>query len=218
MHQDVLLLESRPTIVNALAGSPLEPPRMPIIDIIIAVAIVLSVIVGFARGFVKEALAIATLLFAIWAALYFGPAVGRVSDSWLQGQELQTWFGRILVFFVVIVVGGLIQWTVSKAVKLSPLGGIDRFAGSLFGLLRGLLLAAIFILFGEFMGFADEDWWRESALIPQLQALADWIEEMAPAGYDLIVPDEPADSIPIDLPELGATNVHAMIRSKPCVA
>jgi membrane protein required for colicin V production len=191
---------------------------MPIIDIIIAVAVILSVIVGFARGFVKEALAIATLLFAIWSALYFGPAAGRLSESWLQGQELQTWFGRILVFFVVIIVGGLFQWFVAKAVKLSPLGGIDRLAGSLFGLLRGLLLAAIFILAGEFMGYDNEDWWQESTLIPQLQVLADWIEEMAPAGYDLIVPDEPADSMPIDLPEFGAANSRATIRSEPCAA
>jgi membrane protein required for colicin V production len=191
---------------------------MPIIDIIIAVAVVLSVIVGFARGFVKEALAIATLLFAIWAALYFGPAAGALSESWLQGQELQTWFGRVLVFFVVVVIGGLIQWFVSKAIKLSPLGGIDRLAGSLFGLLRGLLLAAIFILAGEFMGFDNEDWWQESALIPQLEVLADWIEEMAPAGYDLIVPDEPADSMPIDLPDLGEADVPATKWSEPCVA
>ena len=191
---------------------------MPIIDIIIAVAVVLSVIVGFARGFVKEAFSIATLLLATWAALYFGPVVGKLSDSWLQGVELQTWFGRILVFLVFVVAGGLIEWVVSKAVKMSPLGGVDRLAGSLFGLLRGLLLTAVFILAGQFMGFDNDDWWQESALIPQFQVLVEWIEEMAPAGYDLIVPDEPADSMPIDLPELGAANVRAQIRSEPCAA
>jgi membrane protein required for colicin V production len=191
---------------------------MPIIDIIIAVAVVLSVIVGFARGFVKEAFSIATLLLATWAALYFGPVVGKISDSWLQGVELQTWFGRILVFLVFVVAGGLIEWVVSKAVKMSPLGGVDRLAGSLFGLLRGLLLTAVFILAGQFMGFDNDDWWQESALIPQFQVLVEWIEEMAPAGYDLIVPDEPADSMPIDLPELGAANVRAQIRSEPCAA
>lgn len=192
---------------------------MPIIDIIIAVAIILSVIIGFIRGFVKEALSIATLLFAIWAALYFGPAAGKVSDSWLQGAELQTWFGRILVFVVLVAIGGLIEWAVSKAVKMSPLGGIDRFAGSLFGLLRGLLLTALFVLAGGFMGFANDGWWEDSTLIPHFQVLADWIEEMAPAGYDLIVPDEPAESMPIDLPGLGAAAATGpATRREPCAA
>ena len=99
---------------------------MPIIDIIIAVAIVVSVIVGFVRGFVKEAISIASLLFAIWAALYFGPAVGDVSESWLSSEELQRWFGRILVFAVLLSIGGLIGWGVSKLVRLSVLSGLDR--------------------------------------------------------------------------------------------
>ena len=129
---------------------------MPIIDIIIAVAIILSVIIGFIRGFVKE-------------ALYFGPVVGELSESWLQGAELQTWFGRILVFVVLVAVGGLIEWAVSKAIKMSPLGGIDRFAGSLFGLLRGLLLTALFVLAGGFLGFDNDAWWEGSALIPHFE-------------------------------------------------
>ncbi len=192
---------------------------MPIIDIIIAVAIILSVIIGFIRGFVKEALSIATLLFAIWAALYFGPVVGKVSDSWLQGAELQTWFGRILVFVVLVAIGGIIEWAVSKAIKMSPLGGIDRFAGSLFGLLRGLLLTAVFVLVGRFTGFENDAWWEDSTLIPHFEVLADWIDEMAPAGYDLIVPDEPADSMPIDLPGLGTTAaLGPATRSEPCAA
>ena len=75
---------------------------MPIIDIVIAVAIAISVVVGIIRGFVKEAISIAALLIAIWAALFFGPRVGDISDSWLSSEELQMWFGRILVFAVIL--------------------------------------------------------------------------------------------------------------------
>jgi membrane protein required for colicin V production len=81
---------------------------MPIIDILIAAAIVISVVVGLIRGFVKEAISLAALLLAIWAALYFGPAVGDVSQSWLSSEELQMWFGRVLVFAVVLSIGGLL--------------------------------------------------------------------------------------------------------------
>ena len=173
---------------------------MAIIDIIIGVAIIISVIVGFVRGFVKEAISIAALLFAIWASLYLGPSVGTVSDSWLAGPEMQTWFGRILVFAVVLSLGGLLGWGLSKLVRLSVLSGLDRFGGSVFGLLRGMLLVSVAVLGGEFAGFDNDSWWRSSALIPHFEVVADWIKEMAPAGYDLIVPDEPAEDIPISLP------------------
>jgi len=173
---------------------------MPIIDIIIAVALIVSIVIGYVRGFVKEAISIAALVLAIWAALYFGPAVGDVSKSWVSSAELQVWFGRVLVFAIVLSVGGLIGWGISKLVRLSVLNGLDRALGSAFGALRGLLLAALFVLAGQTIGFDNDDWWQKSRLLPRLEVVADWITVMAPKGYDLIIPDEVADDLPVDLP------------------
>jgi membrane protein required for colicin V production len=173
---------------------------MPIIDIIIAVALVVSVIIGFVRGFVKEAISIATLVIAIWAALYFGPAVGGISESWLSSQELQIWFGRILLFVVILAVGGLLGWGISKLVRLSVLSGLDRLLGSLFGVIRGVLLVALLVIAGQFAGFDNDEWWLQSQLRPHFEVVADWIKVVAPKGYEVIVPDEIADELPVALP------------------
>ena len=173
---------------------------MPIIDIIIAIALVASIVVGFVRGFVKESISIATLVIAIWTSLYFGPAVGEVSQSWLSSTEMQTWFGRILVFAIVLSIGGLLGWGISKLVRLSVLSGLDRFMGSLFGMLRGVLLVALVVIGGQFSGFDNDEWWLQSRLLPHFAVVADWIKVMAPVGYELIVPDEVADELPVDLP------------------
>lgn len=172
---------------------------MPIIDILIAIAVVISVVVGIIRGFVKEAISIAALLVAIWAALYFGPSIGTVSDTWLSSAELQKWFGRVLVFAVILTIGGLLGWGISKLVRLSVLSGMDRFMGSLFGALRGILLVAVAIIGGQFAGFDNDEWWLQSRLIPHLEVVADWIKVMAPEGVDLIIPDEEAGSLPVEV-------------------
>ena len=173
---------------------------MPIIDIIIAIALLASIIMGFVRGFVKESISIATLVIAIWASLYFGPAVGEVSESWLSSTEAQTWFGRVLVFAIVLSVGGLLGWGISKLVRLSVLSGFDRMLGSLFGALRGIVLVALAVIGGQFTGFDNDDWWLQSRLLPHFEVVADWIKVMAPVGYELIVPDEVADELPVTLP------------------
>ncbi len=165
---------------------------MPIIDILIAVAIAISVIIGIFRGFVKEAISMAALLVAIWAAVFFGPRIGDISDSWLSSEDLQAWFGRILVFAVILSVGGLPGWGISKLVRLSVLSGMDRLAGAVFGAFRGVLLAAVFVIGGQFAGFDNDDWWERSILIPRLEVVADWIKVMAPQGYEIIMPDEVA--------------------------
>ena len=171
---------------------------MPIIDIIIAVAIIVSIIIGVVRGIIKEAVSLVALLFAIWAALYFGPAVGELADSWLSSSELKIWFGRILVFAILVSVGGLLSWGLSKLARLSVLSGLDRFFGALFGLVRGIIIVALFVLAGSYAGFANDAWWLDSNLIPHFEMIADWIEAMAPHGLDMITPDDTAESLPID--------------------
>lgn len=173
---------------------------MPIIDIIIAIALVASIITGFVRGFVKETISIGALVVAIWAALYFGPVVGDLSQSWLSSEEAQVWFGRILVFAIILSVGGLLGWGISKLIRMSAMSGADRLLGSVFGGLRGIVLVALFVMGGQFSGFANDDWWKNSSLLPYFEVVADWIKVMAPVGYDLIVPDEVASQLPLGLP------------------
>ena len=172
---------------------------MPIIDILIAAAVLVSVVVGIFRGFVKEAISIAALLVAIWAALYFGPEAGNISENWFKSEELQMWFGRVLVFLVILSLGGLLGWGISKLVRLSVLSGMDRLLGAVFGVARGILLVAVAIIGGQFAGFDNDNWWLQSKLIPHFEVVADWIKIMAPEGLDLITPDKQAEELPIEV-------------------
>ena len=38
-------------------------------------------------------------------------------------------------------------------------------------------------------------------LIPHLQVVADWINVMAPQGYELLTPEEPAEVLPVRMPD-----------------
>jgi membrane protein required for colicin V production len=168
---------------------------MPIADILIAVVVVVSVLIGFVRGFVKEAISIASLLIAIWAAIFFGPRVGTISEQWISSVELQTWFGRILIFVVVLMVGGLIGWGLSKLVRLSVLSGTDRVLGMIFGFGRSALIIGLLIIGGQFAGFDNDKWWNDSFLIPFGEVVANWIEVMAPQGLELLDPSEIAKEL-----------------------
>lgn len=116
---------------------------MPIADIVIAIAIVISIAVGIFRGFVKEAISIVTLLVAVWAAMNFGAEVGSLGDDWFGSNGVQLWFGRILVFVVILALGGLLGWGFSKLTRLSVLNGTDRALGGLFGFCRGAVLVGV---------------------------------------------------------------------------
>jgi len=171
---------------------------MAIADIVIAAAVVISVLVGFLRGFVKEAVSIAALLIAVWASLNFGDDFGALSGGWLGSAELQVWFGRALVFIVIVIAGGLLSWVIAKLVRLSILSGTDRALGMLFGFVRGAVLAGVFAVGGQYAEFDKSAWWQRSMLMPYAVQVADWLRVMAPKGVEFLQ-SAPDIELPLDV-------------------
>lgn len=159
---------------------------METVDIVILVATFASVALGWFRGLVKEALSLATLLFAVWAAMRLGPTAGGWLGGTVDSTEVQLWAGRFLTFVVVLLGGTVVAWAISRLVHLTGLGGLDRGFGSLFGLLRAVLLVGVFVLAGRYAGLDGELWWLESDIIPYAEYVGDWIIEMAPRGVELL--------------------------------
>lgn len=165
---------------------------MEIVDMVILVATLASMVVGWFRGLVKEAMSIAALLLAIWAAMRLGPAAGGWLGGTIDSTELQLWAGRFLIFVIVLTAGAVIGWSVSKIIHMSGLSGFDKALGGFFGLLRAALFLGVFILTGRYAGFDAELWWLQSSIIPYGEYIADWIVEMAPRGMEMLqhVPDD----------------------------
>lgn len=162
---------------------------MAIVDLIIIIAAFASVVVGWFRGIVKEAISIFTLVIAIWAAMRLGPYAGGYFGGTVGSTELQLWAGRLLVFVVILVGGAFTGWGISKIVQMSGLSGMDRGFGSFFGLVRAVLFVGIFVLGGRYAGFDSDIWWLESKILPYGEQIADWIIVMAPRGIELLNPE-----------------------------
>lgn len=174
---------------------------MTIVDFVIIVAVLASVVVGVIRGIVREAIAIAALLIAIWAALHLGPYAGGWLGGSMGSSELELWAGRFLVFIIILAIGGLTGWGVSKIVRMAGLSGTDRYLGGLFGMLRAVMLIGLFALLGRYAAFDAETWWLESSLIPYAETVADWIDVMAPKGLEILQPDEMIDDFQFRVPD-----------------
>lgn len=163
---------------------------MTIVDLLIIVMIFASVVLGAIRGIVRETIAIAALLLAIWAALHLGPYAGAWLGGSLGSSEIEMWAGRFLVFIIILALGALAGWGVSKIIRMAGLTGTDRSLGGLFGLARAIVLIGLFVLLGRYAAFDAKAWWLESRLIPYAEDVADWIEVMAPKGMEMLRPEE----------------------------
>ncbi|MCZ0812259.1 CvpA family protein [Roseovarius sp. EGI FJ00037] len=121
-----------------------------IIDGVVALVIVLSALLAYSRGFVREALAIAGWIVAGILAFMFAPQVEPlvkevpvVGDFIADSCELSMIGAFAAVFAVALIVASLITPLFSSLVQRSALGGLDQGIGFLFGVARGVLLVAI---------------------------------------------------------------------------
>lgn len=121
-----------------------------IIDGVVALVIVLSALLAYSRGFVREALAIAGWIVAAVLAFIFAPQVEPlvkevpvVGDFIADSCELSMIAAATAIFAVALIVTSLITPLFSSLVQRSALGGLDQGLGFLFGVARGILLVAI---------------------------------------------------------------------------
>lgn len=121
-----------------------------IIDGIVALTIIVSAILAYSRGFVREGMAIAGWIVAAILGYIFAPkAVPLVKEVPVIGEyitdscELATITGFFAVFALALIVVSVFTPLFSSAVQRSALGGIDQGLGFLFGVLRGIILVAI---------------------------------------------------------------------------
>lgn len=171
---------------------------MAIVDIIILVVTLASIVMGWFRGIVREAISIAALLAAIWASMHLGPYAGGWLGGTIDSTELQLWSGRFLIFVLVLAAGGVAGWGISKIVHLSGLSGMDRGFGGLFGFFRAVLFVGIFVLAGGYAGFDNKLWWLDSRIIPYGESVAEWIIVMAPRGMEMLDPELLQQSIRLE--------------------
>lgn len=121
-----------------------------IVDAVVAVIILMSAILAYSRGFVREILAIAGWVAAAVLAFIFAPQAEPlvkqipVLDKFLGDScELSIIAAFAGVFALALIVMSIFTPLFSSAVQRSALGGIDQGLGFLFGVLRGILLVAV---------------------------------------------------------------------------
>ncbi len=121
-----------------------------LIDGVVAVIIVLSALLAYSRGFVREAMAIAGWIGATVLAFIFAdqaePLIRQIpvlGDFIGDSCELSIIAAFAAVFAVALVVFSIFTPLFSSIVQRSALGGVDQGLGFLFGVFRGILLVAV---------------------------------------------------------------------------
>ncbi len=121
-----------------------------LVDGIVLAVIVLSAVLAYARGFVRESLSIAGWIAAALAGFALAPRVEPLvreipilSDLIGTSCELGLLAAFAAVFAAALILVSLVTPLIAGAVQNSALGPLDQGFGFMFGIVRGVLLIVI---------------------------------------------------------------------------
>ncbi len=108
----------------------------------------LSGVMAFARGLIREVFSIIAFIGGVIAAVFFYP---MVQPFITQLTPLSGWLAALaaglVIFLVVFIAITLVTSTLAKTAHQSTeIGSFDRAAGLAFGILRGIVVVAMFVL------------------------------------------------------------------------
>lgn len=167
------------------------------VDPIVIAVIVVSAIYATYRGFVSETLSIFAWAAAAFATLFFGPKIAPLARTFLSPPILGQLAGYALIFLAVLIPLSFISHRFSQSVQKSPVSTLDRALGTVFGVVRGLVLIGLaYIAFTSMVSVRDQPpWLAEAKLLPVIQGSAEAMLSLVPDQHVAVArQDEPAGS------------------------
>ncbi len=113
------------------------------VDIAVVVMFALSYVAGLFRGLTKEILGLLSWGGAAVGAYFGKPFVFGWIHTYITSKMLADIVSIFVVFIVFLIIFSLIGHMITRFVKDSPLGGIDRSLGGGFGLLRAGFIVVV---------------------------------------------------------------------------
>lgn len=143
------------------------------IDYILIAIVVISMLFGAIRGFLRESVALLGWLIGLWLAWRYAPELQPYLGGTLAGTELQVWVARLILLLGAVLAAWLVGGLLGYLVQRSGLTlGLDRILGAVFGLVRGAVIVGFAVMLADAARMNGEPWWKSSKLIPVGEEMA----------------------------------------------
>ncbi len=151
------------------------------IDVVILALIALSAILSLFRGFVREAVALATWLVALMVSMAFYEDLATILSQWISTPTAQKVTAFVILFICVLLLGAIVNYLAGRLVDKTGLTGTDKMLGIVFGVARGGVIVAILVLLAGLTPLPQDPWWQDSQFLGYFEEFAMWMRNYLPS-------------------------------------
>ncbi|HVW91204.1 MAG TPA: CvpA family protein [Devosia sp.] len=156
-------------------------------DVGFGLLLLISAILATARGLTREVLSLVTWLGSAALAAYMYFKHPEIARAYIKDPLVADIATVAVTFIVALVILHLITMRIADFVVDSRIGALDRTLGFIFGILRGVVIAVVVVIFGLWL-YSDPtklpDWASESKSLPLLRNLGDELIAALPPNLE----------------------------------
>jgi membrane protein required for colicin V production len=149
------------------------------LDWLIVLVVLMSTLQALSEGFFHEFFALAGVVVGYLIAAWEYPQAGAWYARFVNSQWAAEIAGFFTIFFIVLLLAGLLGRLARWAVKGIGLSWFDRILGGVFGFLRGIAVSAVIVL--ALAAFAPQWGLQKSRFAPMLLTTSRGLIWAAPA-------------------------------------
>ncbi|NIT13840.1 MAG: hypothetical protein GTN99_06270 [Candidatus Dadabacteria bacterium] len=156
------------------------------LDITVLIIIIVFMIIGLFRGFVRQVFSILAIAGGIIVAMMFFDLMGGVlvQKQYLQNHSVANVIGFILIMLVSYIIIQLLGWIVIKLIGTLQLNWADRLGGGVLGGVFALILCIVLIAGLTFFYGEDDPVFKNSLATPYLKTAYLLIKDSMPNDMD----------------------------------
>jgi len=157
--------------------------KLTYVDYGILGILVFSMVLSAWRGFVREAMSLASWIAALAVAVFYADIGAALLVDHVSVPSVRLVISFAVLFLVTLIVGGLLSYLISTLVDKTGLSATDRAVGVIFGLLRGIAIVTVLVLLAGLTPVPEDPWWDQSVLLPRFVDLAVFVRTLMPPQY-----------------------------------
>ena len=150
------------------------------VDIALIGVILVSALIGLARGLVREVLSLVVWVAALGLAWLYHRELAELLTAQISQPAMRLAVAFVCIVIAVLIVGAILGWLLTLALDRTGMSAIDRTLGLVFGAARGGVLVAMAVYLASLTPMPEEPWWKESSTIGQFQSVANWMLSLVP--------------------------------------
>jgi len=155
------------------------------LDIAVLAVVVISALLAFTRGIVREMLSVAGWIAAAFATLYIFPYVQPFARKYISITLAADLGAALIIFLVTLTIISIGSGWLAKQIHETEFKPLDRSLGFVFGALRGLVLLCLAYLLFNWAYKPDEQpvWVKEARSRPVLAYGAKVLVSLVPEDF-----------------------------------